>query len=78
MTRNGRCPCASLGRPMTVLERLATGLQSREWPNVEWLVVIVSPRQTITWAIWLVSCVIKERMATALSGAYMPFRRSSS
>ncbi len=41
-------------------------------------VVIVSPPEPITWAIPLDSIVIGERLATALSGACMPFRRSPS
>ena len=47
-------------------------------PPREGTPVIVSPPKTITWVIPLNSIVIGERMATALSGACMPFRRSPS
>jgi hypothetical protein len=40
--------------------------------------VVLSPPETMTWAIPLDSIVIGERLATTLSGAYMPFRRSPS
>jgi hypothetical protein len=41
-------------------------------------IVTVSPPQTMTWVIPLDSIVIRERLATTLSGVYMPFRRSPS
>ena len=58
-------------RPLSVLRREDFGAP-RGTP------VIVSQPQTITWAVSLNSIVIGERLATALSGACMPFRRSPS
>lgn len=40
--------------------------------------VIVSLSEPITWSVSLDPIVIGERLATALSGVYMPFRRSPS
>jgi hypothetical protein len=50
----------------------------RRSPVIGSQTVIVSPPEPITWAVPLVSIMIGERLATTLSGVYMPFRRSPS